>query len=144
MPCAIKLDLKGHVKKVQKPDEMSMLDFIYRECDCSIFEVVHAKGLKSGFFMAVDEEGLFKETPFINPFASWLYGYQKHGNPIVGKAMILKEVMTDDGMDSALLDDDEADLLIAWLNERREIMIRDIRLALLKEGNFFVGHSDNV
>ena len=45
---------------------------------------------------------------------------------------------------SSFFDDDEADLLIAWLNERREIMIRDIRLALLKEGNFFVGHSDNV
>ena len=94
--------------------------------------------------MAVDEEGLFKETPFINPFASWLYGYQKHGNPIVGKALILKEVMTDDGMDSELLDDDEADLLIAWLNERREIMIRDIRLALSRESGLVVRDSDNV
>lgn len=144
MPCAIKLDLKGHAKKVQKPDEMSMLDFIYRECDCSIFEVVHAKGLKSGFFLAVDEEGLFKEMPFINPFASWLHGYQKHGNPIVGKALILKEVMTEDGIDSELLDDNEADLLLAWLNERREIMLRDVRSALSRESRLAVGDSDDV
>lgn len=144
MPYAIKLDLKGRAKKVQKPDEMSMLDFIYRECDCSIFEAVRAKGLRSGFFLAINEEGLLKETPFINPFASWLYGYQKHGSPIVGKALILKEVMTEDGMGSELLDDGEADLLLSWLNERREIMIRDIRLALLRGGSFFVGDSDGV
>lgn len=144
MPYAIKLDLKGRAEKVQKPDGMSMLDFIYQECDCNIFEVVHAKGLRSGFFLAIDEEGLLKEMPFINPFASWLYGYQKHGNPIVGKALILKEVMTDDGMDSALLDDDEADLLLAWLNERREIMIHDIRSVLSRESDLAVGDSDNV
>ena len=142
MPYAIKLDLKGRAEKVQKPD--GMFDFIYQECDCSIFEVVHAKGLRSGFFLAIDEEGLLKETPFINPFASWLYGYQKHGNPIVGKVLILKEVMTEDGMDSELLDDDEADLLLAWLNERREIMIRDIRLVLYRESGLVVRDSDDV
>ena len=70
MPYAIKLDLKGRAEKVQKPNGMSMLDFIYQECDCSIFEVVHAKGLRPGFFLAIDEEGLLKETPFINPCAS--------------------------------------------------------------------------
>ena len=47
-------------------------------------------------------------------------------------------------MDSELLDDDEADLLLAWLNERREIMIRDIRLVLYRESGLVVRDSDDV
>ena len=40
---------------------------------------------------------------------SYLYGMHKHGEPIVGNAVIVKEVYTDDGVEWAWLTEEEAD-----------------------------------
>lgn len=52
--------------------------------------------------------------------ASYLYGTQDHGSPIVGPAVILKEVMTDDGPDLAFLDQDEALHLVIGLDKAHQ------------------------
>jgi len=42
-----------------------------------------------GMVMICDEEGLIKQLP-INVVASWLYGADKHGHPIVGDVIFAK------------------------------------------------------
>lgn len=44
---------------------------------------------KKPYVMLVDEEGLMKEGYVLNPVASILYDTMKHGNPIVGNALVV-------------------------------------------------------
>lgn len=144
MQYAVKLGLKGQVEKISNQDELPMADFIYQQVECSIFEKVNAKGLSSGYVLVVDEEGSFKELPTINPFGSWLYGFQEHGCPILGIALILKLVFTSDGPDFSFLNEQEADILAAWLEERRPIMMRDMQRAIARfDDNIIVFEEDS-
>ena len=47
--------------------------------------------------MLVDEEGMIKKLP-INMVASWLYGADMHGHPIVGDVLIAGEYWYGDGI----------------------------------------------
>lgn len=53
-------------------------------------EVVHPMYLPAPFVLVCNEEGLLKGLPF-NIDASALYGFQHHGNPIVGDVAIMRE-----------------------------------------------------
>lgn len=57
-------------------------------------EIVRATRLKRPLVMIVDEEGLLKQLP-VNKFGSWLYGADRHGNPIAGAIYILRENVED-------------------------------------------------
>ena len=91
-----------------KPDE-DILSCTYRGIGCNTVEFVEPDELtKRGMVMLVDEEGKLREgSKFINCVASFLYGSQEHGDPIVGNAMIVKlgdeqlEMLT--GMEAAQL-----------------------------------------
>lgn len=145
MQYSVKLDLKGRAEKISNDSGLSVGDFFRREVGCELFECVRAQRLCGGYFLMVDEEGLLREKPFINPWASWLYGYQDHGNPIVGDALVMKTVYTSDGPDIGFLDEAEADDIISKLNERRQMMVRDFRAALLMfNHDAIVEDSDNV
>lgn len=78
-------------------------------------EIVRPKHLPAPYVMLVNEEGLLKNMD-LNPLACWLYGTQEHGSPIVGPAVIVKEVMTDDGPDLAPLEVEDLDsvLTVLW------------------------------
>lgn len=72
--------------------------------------------------------------------ASYLYGTQDHGSSIVGPAVILKEVITDDGPNLAVLDWDEACSLVIELSTAREWcrmydFIFDVAMHLAHEDN---------
>lgn len=54
------------------------------------FEIVRPVGLTHQYVMLVNEMGLLDDLD-MNPVASWLYGYQIHGNPIVGRVLILAD-----------------------------------------------------
>lgn len=53
-------------------------------------EVVRPINLKQPYVMLCAESGLLKEMP-LNLVASYLYGMQHHGNPIVGDVIIMRE-----------------------------------------------------
>lgn len=53
-------------------------------------EVVRPINLKRPYVMICAESGLLKEMP-LNLIASYLYGMQHHGNPIVGDVIIMRE-----------------------------------------------------
>lgn len=73
-------------------------------------EHVNAWGLAAPYCLLIDEEGHIKEeVPEINWIASFWYGANVHGNPIVGDVVIMKNVMTNGGPDIAGLTEEEAD-----------------------------------
>lgn len=74
-------------------------------------EVVHPKGLPGPFCMVVNEEGLLHGLP-LNLFGCILYDTVRHGNPIVGDIVILKEGFTTPGeRDFIGLDEDDVKFL---------------------------------
>ena len=85
---------------------------------CEYIEGVYALGLAlTGCLLLVDDFGRINDKP-INPYASWLYGRDLHGNPIYGTAVVAKNVMTVDGPDWAWLTHSEAsDLGVLMLSD---------------------------
>ena len=61
-------------------------------------ELVRPRGLARPFVMIVNDEGLLLELP-LNRLGSILYETHKHGSPIVGNIVIMKEGMTSRGPD---------------------------------------------
>lgn len=91
----------------------------YAEQICADFvEPVHARGLHSPYVFLCDEDGKLKERPTINFLGSWLYETHKHGEPIVGDIMILKEEMDHGERDICGMEAGEADMMAEWLLEK--------------------------
>ena len=59
-------------------------------------EIVYAVGLPRGYVMVVNEEGLLRDLE-PNLLASLLYGVKEHGQIIVGNALILRDIVTQEG-----------------------------------------------
>lgn len=79
-----------------------------------LFEIVRpvafAEMGRRDLVLLVDESGAIKGRN-MNPCASELYGWRRHGVRIYGDALIAKEVENEDGCDIAGLDDDDIDEL---------------------------------
>lgn len=69
-------------------------------------EIVRPKGLSRPFCLVCNEEGLLHGLP-MNAFGSVLYGTQKHGHPIVGNIVIMREGMVDGDVDFVELTDND-------------------------------------
>lgn len=69
-------------------------------------EIVHPRRLALPYCMVVNEEGLLRNLD-VNRFGSYLYETDKHGSPIVGNIVILKEHDTFEGRDLEGLSDKE-------------------------------------
>ena len=84
-------------------------------------EIVHPRRLEFPYCMIVNEEGLLRGLP-LNPYGSYLYGIEAHGNPIVGDIVILKEDFVNGEPDLVGLSDEEcstfADQISAWSGGR--------------------------
>ena len=85
------------------PDD-DILDWARKLIDCDWVEIVRPKRLAKGLVLLVDEEGLLKERPSVNVFASTMYETEIHGSPIVGNVIVLAEVMGDEGPELAGID----------------------------------------
>ena len=59
-------------------------------------EVVCPVRLKRPYCMVVNEEGMLRNLP-MNTFGSFLCGMDKHGSPIAGDIVLLKEGINSDG-----------------------------------------------
>jgi hypothetical protein len=81
-------------------------EWIARNIGCEWVEIVRPRRLPEGIIIVCDEEGLLKPNE-LNPVGSWFYESDKHGEPIVGNIMILKEEMGDEGPEFAGMTDDE-------------------------------------
>ena len=89
MDKAIVITKEGKITVVDCPEDVS-LKWMYSQINCEWIEIVRPRRLKRGFVMIVDEEGLLKPNR-LNCHGSYLYETDKHGQPIVGDVLILKE-----------------------------------------------------
>ena len=104
----VKIGTDGMTMKVPVDPMVPVNTQIYHDIGCDIFELVSCRRISPRWIMAVDEEGKLKGDPIINLVASWIYGYHEHGQVIVGDALIMKEVETEDGGTLAPLTEEEA------------------------------------
>lgn len=104
MKYAIKLKTDGSSQIVEIPKNHDFSWFA-QEIGCEWIEIVRPR--ESKYVLVVDEEGLLKDNR-LNPHASFIYGILKHGQPIVGEALMLKEEMGNEGPELAGIDGDIA------------------------------------
>jgi len=77
-----------------------------------IIEHVRPKGLKPPFCLICNDNGLELGLP-INPIGIWLYGTQKHGYPVVGNIVLMKDGFVNGEPDIiGLSDEEECKLLL--------------------------------
>ena len=95
------------------PFEKGTLKFYYEQLECETIDIVGAYGLTVQANIIVDDEGLYKDNAVVNPLASVAYGVFKHGQPIVGNAIICKPHDTGDGIDETGFEPEEINSIMA-------------------------------
>ena len=105
------------------PDGVQTVDFSeqihYKELQKVVggpIEVVHPRRLPEPYVMICNEVGRLVGLT-ANPVASWFYETDKHGQPIVGTVVILREEETGEGVDLVSLKGDDL-MRIAGILER--------------------------
>lgn len=90
---ALLLTIDGKVEFVMTDGTSEkMLEVAREKIGCEWIECVYCSDKRGNrICMMVDEEGKLKEERYMNPIASWLYGTHRHGDPIVGNAMLVFE-----------------------------------------------------
>ena len=79
-------------------------------------EHVRAALLPEPYCMIVNEEGLLIGLP-MNLVGSLMYGTPRHGAPIVGNIVLMKDGYTEEGPDIVGLEDDEIEALVRKVSE---------------------------
>lgn len=110
MKYAVKLNVNGTADIIEVPDKREWT-WYPQQIGCDYFENVYPRGLEEPYMMIVDEEGLFKDKPVLNFYASWLYETHKHGQPIVGDALIMKQIIVDGEPEIGGMEKKEAEAL---------------------------------
>ena len=90
-------------------DEIDLSN-IAKELGCDWCEIIRPRRLPRGYVMVGDEESKLKPN-FENFVGSWFYETDKHGEPIVGPVMILKEVFGPEGPELDGLVDEDIDII---------------------------------
>lgn len=121
--------IKGHGHSFEAVEFVGGLDWYYKTIGCDCIDIVEAYGLSedvygleapeeiSNLCLVVDDEGLFKSEVKVNVLASLLYGYDMHGQPIVGDVLVCKNQYTEDGIETVGLTDDEIEQLCNQISE---------------------------
>ena len=107
MSKAVKLMTSGEAEIIDVPKRVRF-DWYPKAIGCNLFEIVRPSLLPEGYILIVDEGGKLIDSPVINFIGSWLYGTDRHGEPICGDCVIMKEQMTKRGMDIVGLTMEEA------------------------------------
>lgn len=110
MKYAVKLNVNGTADIILVPARRNW-KWYSQQIGCEFIETVYPRGLEEPYMMIVDEEGLLKDKPIMNFYASWLYETHKHGHPIVGDVLIMKQVFTSSGMNIGGLEKYEAEAI---------------------------------
>ena len=103
----------------------SNLDFYYKQIGCDCIDIVHTyaleelgvRGSVGEFCMVIDDEGLLKDNPVLNPIASLLYGCDLHGQPIAGNVLICQNRETPVGIETVGLTDYDVYQFHTYLGE---------------------------
>ncbi len=115
------------VKLLECDPQEDLFDLARGAIGCDWIELVEANPLaEKSCVMLIDEEGKLREKPAaINCIASDLYGSDRHGDPIVGSAIIVHA--DEDRLE--LLTNSEAKSLADALEQKREQAIEKMEKA---------------
>ena len=117
----------GMAEIVEFPKE-DKLGWYYKTIGCDLIDIVKPYGLEEvakeydlqsmigKFSLVVDDEGLLKPEPEVNPIASLLYGCDDHGQALFGTVVVVKDEETPEGLDSVGMDGGDMMLLQAAIN----------------------------
>lgn len=134
----LKSDGRGEIVVFEDRDK---LGWWYKLLDCSCVDIVDPYGLndladKNGlksipgrYCIVVDDEGLFKPEPRVNPIGSMLYGADTHGQPLVGDVLVAKNLETEDGIETVGMTAAEINMLSAAINGLIELHNEKVREA---------------
>lgn len=105
---AIKLLTNGMPFIVDMPKRDYLYQSMQEVIGCDMVDI-GACGLQEmkKYCLVYDEEFLLQHTPIINPVASYFFGLQNHGTPLCGTVLIMKNIETDDGINTVGLDEDD-------------------------------------
>lgn len=88
-------------------------------------EVVHPRGLQNSFCFICNEEGLIRELP-LNAVGSLWYGTLRHGCPIAGNIVVMKEDYVGEELDIVGLTGREIGQIKAMAMEACGGMLEDL------------------
>lgn len=97
---ALKMYPNGDIEKIELPPakyKFKRMQLAVSD-DCSVIDIkdmYEALELED-YCLVFDDEFLLKETIIINPIASYMYGYQQHGQPLCGNVLIMKNSFVPD------------------------------------------------
>ena len=104
---ALVVNTKNEIRRVEyDPPHYDVI----KEAVGGWYEHVHPMGLDRPYSMMVNEEGLLLGLP-MNRLGSELYGTPKHGQPIVGDIVFLKDGYDEGEPDTVGMTEDEAQRL---------------------------------
>ena len=124
---AVLLTDNQEIKILECDPQEEIFEIARGSLGCEWIELVEPDALsKNGYLLLIDEEGKLKDGPMpINCIASDMYGSDRHGDPIVGNAMIVRA--GDERL--MLLTKDEAEILSSGLDALRDMSIEKISKA---------------
>ena len=107
MKKAVFLAADGGIKVVDFPED-AKLEYFCKGIGCDMIEIVRTDMMPENLVFVVDEEGLLKDNPIINTVASGYYGAMRHGDVIVGNAIVVSEENGPEGGELVGLDEETA------------------------------------
>lgn len=124
---AVLLTDDQEVKILECDPQEEMFEIARETIGCDWIELVEPESLsRKGCLLLIDEEGKLRDGDLsINCLASELYGSDRHGDPIIGNAMVVKA----EGEWLGLLTNDEAGKLAADFEQKRDYAIEKISRA---------------
>ena len=124
---AVLLTDAQEIKVLECDPQEELFEIARGTIGCDWIELVEPESLsKQGYVLMIDEEGKLRDHPAsINCIASEMYGSYRHGDPIVGNAVIVHAA--DEQLE--LLSKTEAEVLADSLNRKRDLAIDKISKA---------------
>ena len=124
---AVLLTDAQEIKMLECDPQEELFEIARGTIGCDWIELVEPESLsKKGYVLMIDEEGKLRDHPAsINCIASEMYGSDRHGDPIVGNAVIVRAA--DERLE--LLSKTEAEVLADSLNRKRDLAIDKISKA---------------
>ena len=111
------------VKLLSCNPEKEIFDIGRDAIGCEWIELIEPESLsRNDMAMLIDEEGKFKDKCYVNCIASHLYGSERHGDPIVGSAVLVKS----GDLELELMTESEAKQLVTALEESRAESIEKV------------------
>ena len=119
--CVLLDCLANRAKPIQQVKDTGLLQTAYDLIGCTNVQLVplYPDRLPKGYEAVTDGELWCREcSKIFNPLASWLYGCDDHGSPIMNNVVIFK--LTEDEDDFDWMTEDEARKICDDLNARAD------------------------